>query len=62
MFETKSKPYLAWQDYGKMVNAARPKGLVVVSAHWEDEAGGPGVTGEFQLITLWKKLTHSQCG
>jgi 4,5-DOPA dioxygenase extradiol len=47
MFETKSKPYRAWQDYGKMVNAARPKGLVVVSAHWEDEAGGSGVTGKF---------------
>lgn len=45
MFETTSKPYLAWQDYGKMVNAAEPKGLVVVSAHWEDEAGGSRVTG-----------------
>ena len=53
MFETTSKPYLAWQDYGKMVNAAKPKGLVVVSAHWEDEAGGSGVTG--------KLSTHTYC-
>jgi hypothetical protein len=49
MFETTSKPYLAWQDYGKMVNAAKPKGLVVVSAHWEDEAGGSGVTGKLKI-------------
>jgi len=49
MFETTSKPYLAWQDYGKMVNAAKPKGLVVVSAHWEDDAGGPEVTGELEI-------------
>jgi hypothetical protein len=46
MFETQSKPYLAWQDYGKMVNAARPRGLVVVSAHWEDERGSDKVSGE----------------
>jgi len=51
MFETTSKPYLAWQDYGKMVNAAKPKGLVVVSAHWEDEAGGPGVTGKLNNMS-----------
>lgn len=29
-----------------MVNAAKPRGLVVVSAHWEDAAGGAGVTGK----------------
>jgi len=55
MFETTSKPYLAWQDYGKMVNAAKPKGLVVVSAHWEDDAGGSGVTGQLKkqvLVTM----------
>jgi len=46
MFETQSKPYLAWQDYGKMVNAARPRGLVVVSAHWEDERGSDKVSGK----------------
>jgi 4,5-DOPA dioxygenase extradiol len=46
MFESTSKPYLAWQEYGKMVNAAKPRGLVVVSAHWEDDAGGPDVNGE----------------
>jgi aromatic ring-opening dioxygenase catalytic subunit (LigB family) len=46
MFETTSKPYLAWQDYGKMVNAARPRGLVVVSAHWEDERGTDKVSGQ----------------
>jgi 4,5-DOPA dioxygenase extradiol len=46
MFETTSKPYKAWIDYGKMVEEAKPRGLIVVSAHWENEAGGEGVRGE----------------
>ena len=46
MFETTSKPYKAWIDYGEMVDEAKPMGLVVVSAHWENEAGGEGVKGE----------------
>jgi 4,5-DOPA dioxygenase extradiol len=54
MFETTSKPYLAWQDYGKMVNAAKPKGLVVVSAHWEDEAGSSAVTGKLMANIRWQ--------
>lgn len=52
MFESTSKPYLAWQDYGKMVNAARPRGLVVVSAHWEDERGSDKVSGESSRRTM----------
>jgi len=61
MFETTSRPYLAWQDYGKMVNAAKPKGLVVVSAHWEDEAGGSGVTGQpdSRLSVMCRKLIET---
>jgi len=43
MFESNSKPYKAWQEYGKMVNEAHPRGLVVVSAHWENESGSEGV-------------------
>lgn len=45
MFETTSEPYKAWQAYGKMVNAAAPRGLVVISAHWEEEGGSAGVKG-----------------
>lgn len=46
MFETTSKPYKAWEEYGKMVNAADPRGLVVISAHWENEGGGSRVKGQ----------------
>lgn len=30
-----------------MVNAANPRGLVVISAHWENEGGGTAVKGMF---------------
>ncbi|KLT38816.1 Extradiol aromatic ring-opening dioxygenase [Cutaneotrichosporon oleaginosum] len=43
MFDTASAPYKAWQKYGKMVEAARPRGLVVVSAHWENPSHSAGV-------------------
>jgi aromatic ring-opening dioxygenase catalytic subunit (LigB family) len=45
---------MAWQDYGKMVTAAKPKGLVVVSAHWEDEAGSSAVTGKLMANIRWQ--------
>lgn len=35
MFETNSAPYKAWQKYGQTVAEQNPRGLVVVSAHWE---------------------------
>ncbi|TXT12916.1 hypothetical protein VHUM_01317 [Vanrija humicola] len=37
MFQSTSAPYQAWQRYGKEIAAARPRGLVVVSAHWEND-------------------------
>ncbi|RXK40491.1 hypothetical protein M231_02143 [Tremella mesenterica] len=43
MFEKDSKPYEAWQKVGKEIQASNPRGLVVVSAHWENEAGSEGV-------------------
>lgn len=46
MFATESEPYKAWKRYGRMVEEANPRGLVVVSAHWENESGGSGVLGE----------------
>lgn len=45
MFDTQSKPYKAWQKYGAAVEAAKPRGLVVVSAHWENEDGSEHVKG-----------------
>jgi aromatic ring-opening dioxygenase catalytic subunit (LigB family) len=36
MFDTQSAPYKAWIKYGKTVVDNNPKGLVVVSAHWEN--------------------------
>ncbi|BEJ11731.1 hypothetical protein CspHIS471_0201910 [Cutaneotrichosporon sp. HIS471] len=43
MFETTSAPYKAWQKYGKMIEAEKPRGLVVVSAHWENPSDSDGV-------------------
>jgi aromatic ring-opening dioxygenase catalytic subunit (LigB family) len=51
MFESSSKPYKAWVDYGKMVNTANPRGLVVISAHWENEGGGDSVKGVSGMTT-----------
>jgi aromatic ring-opening dioxygenase catalytic subunit (LigB family) len=45
MFDSDSKPYKAWEKYGAAVEAAKPRGLVVVSAHWENEDGSSGVLG-----------------
>jgi aromatic ring-opening dioxygenase catalytic subunit (LigB family) len=45
MFDTESGPYKAWQKYGKAVEAANPRGLVVVSAHWENDADEYDVLG-----------------
>jgi aromatic ring-opening dioxygenase catalytic subunit (LigB family) len=43
MFDTKSAPYKAWIKYGKAVTDNNPKGLVVVSAHWENGHNSDGV-------------------
>lgn len=45
MFDTANPAYKAWQKYGALVEQAKPRGLVVVSAHWEADSG-PGVIGE----------------
>jgi aromatic ring-opening dioxygenase catalytic subunit (LigB family) len=37
MFDTASAPYKAWQAFGQRVTSDAPRGLVVVSAHWEAE-------------------------
>ncbi|OWT37484.1 extradiol ring-cleavage dioxygenase [Cryptococcus neoformans] len=39
-----SAPYEGWKKFGKMLEANPPKGIVVVSAHWENQdAFRPGV-------------------
>lgn len=53
MFAVASEPYKAWQKFGQMVQEAKPRGLVVVSAHWENESGGEGVRGEPCLPFHW---------
>ncbi|WVQ74263.1 hypothetical protein IAR50_003860 [Cryptococcus sp. DSM 104548] len=37
--QTESPPYKAWRKFGKIIEANPPKGIVVVSAHWENEQG-----------------------
>lgn len=49
MFDTNNPAYKAWQKYGKIVEQANPKGLVVVSAHWEAD-NGPGVFSESSCV------------
>ena len=46
MYETEGEPYKAWIKFGKLFRAADARGIVVVSAHWEADAG-PGVIGQF---------------
>jgi aromatic ring-opening dioxygenase catalytic subunit (LigB family) len=50
MFDTQSKPYKAWQKYGAAVEAAKPRGLVVVSAHWENEDSSEHVKGGSEAV------------
>ncbi|KAK8853221.1 hypothetical protein IAR55_003923 [Kwoniella newhampshirensis] len=35
-----SEPYGGWKKFGKLVKANKPEGIVVVSAHWENDRGG----------------------
>ena len=51
LFDTASKPYQAWKTIGQSLIRDAPKGIVVVSAHWEKEGGGKGVKG---------RLTHAR--
>ncbi|KAK4684479.1 4,5-DOPA dioxygenase extradiol, partial [Tremellales sp. Uapishka_1] len=37
MYDTETRPYKAWQKFGKAIEKAKPRGLVVVSAHWENQ-------------------------
>ncbi|KAI9634060.1 Extradiol ring-cleavage dioxygenase, class III enzyme, subunit B [Dioszegia hungarica] len=43
MFDTRSEPYQAWRAFGQAVEAAKPRGLIVVSAHWENPSDTAGV-------------------
>ncbi|WVQ84626.1 hypothetical protein IAT38_006781 [Cryptococcus sp. DSM 104549] len=39
-----SEPYKGWLKFGKLLNASKPKGIIVVSAHWENNSPTrPGV-------------------
>ncbi|WVR07665.1 hypothetical protein IAU60_004707 [Kwoniella sp. DSM 27419] len=40
-----SGPYKAWRRFGEMIMAEPPKGIVVVSAHWENDQAGPSTDG-----------------
>lgn len=37
MFQSESEPYKAWQRFGDRVATKKPKGMIVVSAHWESD-------------------------
>lgn len=56
MFETSSPAYQAWKGIGRDIKRHRPKGLVVVSAHWENDQQSSGVKGEFEVywvLGIW---------
>ncbi|WWC72038.1 uncharacterized protein I206_105997 [Kwoniella pini CBS 10737] len=40
--QTHSAPYKAWEKFGKLISADPPKGIAVVSAHWENESDFKG--------------------
>ncbi|WVO18539.1 hypothetical protein L204_106258 [Cryptococcus depauperatus] len=47
-------PYHGWRRFGKNVLASSPKGIVVVSAHWENhDQSCPGVIS--MLILLYDR-------
>ncbi|WWC94902.1 hypothetical protein V866_001753 [Kwoniella sp. B9012] len=43
--QTYSDPFKAWQTFGKIINSNPPKGIVAVSAHWENDRGLGGSEG-----------------
>ncbi|WVW86193.1 hypothetical protein I302_108234 [Kwoniella bestiolae CBS 10118] len=43
--QTYAEPYKAWQKFGQIINQDPPRGIVVVSAHWENESGFRGSGG-----------------
>lgn len=45
MFMTESPAYKAWQTVGKLLTESRPKGIVTVSAHWENPEQSSDVIG-----------------
>ena len=51
MYDTASEPYQAWKSFGRAVEASDPKGLIVVSAHWEHPSGSSGVQSEFPFTS-----------
>lgn len=50
MFDTAAAPYKAWQKYGQAVVEQNPRGLVVVSAHWE--SNNDQILGKFDVSFL----------
>ncbi len=46
MFDTTSSPYKAWEGIGSQLSKSGTRGLVVVSAHWENGVNTPNVLGE----------------
>lgn len=56
MFETNSAPYKAWQKYGQTVAEQNPRGLVVVSAHWE--SNNDQILGKCVRLSATKPAQH----
>lgn len=59
MFDTRSEPYQAWKAFGRVVEAAKPRGLVVVSAHWEHPHNTSSVQGEHIFPNHFHIIYHS---
>lgn len=58
LFDTASKPYQAWKTIGQDIIKRQPKGLVVVSAHWENDQGGKGVKGMLPVLMMAQKSSR----
>jgi 4,5-DOPA dioxygenase extradiol len=54
MYRFGSQAHSAWKAAGKILTETKPKGIVAVSAHWENPHTTPGVIGAsaiFRIIT-----------
>ena len=58
LYDTNSKAYQTWQQVGQILNASKPRGLVVVSAHWEADDGDEGVESMSHTLIIRVEVTE----
>jgi aromatic ring-opening dioxygenase catalytic subunit (LigB family) len=52
MFDEGSIAHAGWKTIGKRLRAEKPKGIVTVSAHWENPVNSPDVIGGCTLCAF----------